>query len=124
MNIKSIIEKASHGTLEEGEVVAFSEKEQMSLDRFAHEFSREVAQNYWDGLYDYSFCDGAMNWLYGFLTDPTYLESNNNMISEFPLQVYLAFDAGECHHSGDNDSVDPVCKYTDPAIENLLKAKI
>ena len=123
MSIKSIIEKASHGTLEEGEVISFSEKGQMSLDEFAHEFSRDVAQNYWDGLYDYSFCDGAMNWLYGFLTDPTYLESNDNTISEFPIEVYLAFDAGEYHHSGDDDSVDPVRKYTDPAIEKVLNAK-
>ncbi|MEZ5536941.1 MAG: hypothetical protein R3F02_15120 [Thiolinea sp.] len=123
MSIESIIEKASNGTLEQEEVIAFSEKGQMSLDEFAHKFSRDVAQNYWDGLYGYSFCDGAMNWLYGFLTDPTYLESNDNTISEFPLEVYLAFDAGEYHHSGDDDSVDPVRKYTDPAIEKVLNAK-
>lgn len=123
MSIKSIIEKASDGTLEEVEVIAFSEKEKMSLDEFAHEFSRNVAQNYSNGLYGYSFCDGAMNWLYGFLTDTCYLESNGNTISEFPLEVYLAFDAGEYHHSGDTESVDPVRKYTDPAIQKALNVK-
>ena len=123
MSIKAIIAKASDGKLEEKEVIAFSEAERMTLDEFAHDFSRDVAQNYWNGLYDYSFCDGAMNWLYGFLTDPAYLESNDNTISEFPLEVYLAFDAGEYHHSGDDDSVNPVGKYTDPAIEKVLSAK-
>lgn len=123
MNINSIIEKASDGTLEEREVIAFSERGKMSLDEFAHEFSRDVAQNYWGGLYDYSFCGGAMNWLYGFLTDRTYLESNDNTISEFPLEVYLAFDAGEYHHPSDDDSVDPVRKYTDSAIEKVLNAR-
>ena len=120
MNIKAIIEKASDGNLEESEVIAFSEAARMTLDEFAHEFSRDVANNYWEGLYDYSFSDGAMNWLYGFLTDPTYLESNGNTISEYPLEVYLAFDAGEYHHSGDDESVDPVNKYTDSAIEKVL----
>ncbi|GAB2528969.1 hypothetical protein [Microbulbifer agarilyticus] len=122
MSIKSIIVKASNGTLEEGELIDFSNAGQLSLDEFAHEFSRDIAQNYWDGLYDYSFCNGAMNWLYGFLTDPAYLESNDNTISEFPLEVYLAFDAGEYRHSGDDESVDPICKYTDPAIEKVLCA--
>jgi len=117
MSIKVIIEKASEGTLEEKEVVSFSEASNISLDEFAHKFSKDVAQKYWDGLYDYSFCDGAMNWLYGFLTDPVYLESNDNTISEFPLEVYLAFDAGEYHHSDDEETVDSVRKYTDPAIE-------
>ncbi|WP_051303365.1 hypothetical protein [Psychromonas aquimarina] len=123
MSIKAIIEKASEGTLDEKEVIAFSGACRISLDEFAHEFSKYVAQNYWDGLYDYSFCDGAMNWLYGFLTDPAYLESNDNTISEFPLEVYLAFDAGEYRHSGDEESVDPVRKYTDPAIDKVLSAK-
>ena len=123
MSIKSIIEKASDGTLEEREVIAFSDRERKSLDEFAHEFSRDVAHNYWVGIYDYSFCDGAMNWLFGFLTNPAYLESNENTISEFPLEVYLAFDVGEYRHSGDDDSVDPVRKYTDPAIEKVLSVK-
>jgi hypothetical protein len=122
MSIKSIVEKTSEGTLEEIEVVSFSEKEKMTLDQFAHEFSRDVAQNYWDGLYDYPFSNGAMNWLYGFLTNPTYLESNNNTMSKFPLEVYLAFDASGYHHSGDEESVDHVRKYTDPAIEKVLSA--
>lgn len=120
MSIKSIIEKAFEGALDVEEAIAFSRGRQLSLDEFAHEFSRDVAQNYWDGLYNYSFCNGAMNWLYGFLTDPTCLESNDNTISDFPLDVYLAFDSGEYHHSGDKDSVDPVSKYTDPAIEKVL----
>ncbi len=122
MSIKAIIAKASDGTLEEKEVIAFSEASRISLDEFAHEFSRDMAQNYWDGLYDYSFCDGAMNWLYGFLTNPAYLDSNDNTISDFPLEIYLAFDSGEYHHSGDDDSVDPVRNYTDPAIEKVLSA--
>ncbi|PMN62279.1 hypothetical protein, partial [Enterovibrio norvegicus] len=123
MSMKTIIEKASDGVLEEREVIAFSESKRMSLDEFAHEFSKSVAQHYWNGSYDYHLCDGAMNWLYGFLTDPTYLITTNNTISEFPLDVYLAFDAGEYHHAGDEKSVDPVRKYTDPAIEKLLRAQ-
>jgi len=123
LSIKVIVGKASEGSLEEIEAVSFSETNRLSLDEFAHEFSRNVAQNYFDGVYDFSFSDSAVNWLYGFLTDSTYLASNGNAISEFPLDVYLAFDAGEYHHSCDDDSVDPIIKYTDPAIEKVLSGK-
>jgi len=123
LNIRVIVGKASEGTLEEKEVISYSETNRISLDEFAHDFSRNVAQNYFDGVYDFSFSDSAMNWLYGFLTDPTYLENNGNAISEFPLNVYLAFDAGEYHHYCDDDSVDPILEYTDPAIEKVLSGK-
>lgn len=61
-----------------------------------------------------------MNWLYGFMTDNAYLTSNNNTISDFPLNVYLAFDEGEYHRSNDPKSLDPIIKYINPKIKKLF----
>lgn len=120
MDIEELISKASEGTLSEKDAIEFACEQDISLDEFTHVFARIVAESYDSGNFSYDYSNGAINWLYGFMTNPAYLDSNANNISEFPLNVYLAFDAGEYHHPRDDESVDPVNQYTDPAIKEIL----
>ncbi len=108
MVLEQLVGKASDDELDEKTVLNYCTKE--SLSEFADSFSKVVVNGYDTALYDFTFCDSAMNWLYGFMTDPTFLESGNNTIPEYALEAYLAFDTGD---------VDPVKKYTNPAIRSL-----
>lgn len=120
MSFSRFTEKAENGTLTESEVTSYCEKYDLSLDQFAHEFSKSIVQNYSGKIYSYSFAVQAMNWIFSFMTDNAYLNSSNNAISEFPLNGYLTFGAGEYHRFNDPKSADRIERYTNPKIRKLL----
>jgi len=65
-----------------------------------------------------------MNLLYGHMTDEFVLETCDNTLPDPAYPIYLAFDAGEYHHSGDALEVDPEEKYTRPEIDRVLNNRL
>jgi hypothetical protein len=81
------------------------------------QISLQIAKGYLDGIYSFADADTVMNNIYVYLT-------NGELLSEAEVltwDVYLAFDAGEFHHRGDDLNVAPALKYTKPMLEIAVK---
>ena len=116
MTLDEIIEKASEGPLTRETVEAFCAASGTTFPAFCDEFSRVVATGYFDGRLEFSFCDGAINNLYGFMmTDMT-----EAPFPAYAYSVFLAFDEGEYHHSKDPPNASPVELYTKPMIAEII----
>lgn len=90
------------------------------LVKFVNEFSISVASLYKSEQLGFDICDGAMNYLFGFMTDDIFLRFSGDFIPSPAIDVYEAFDAGEYHHRGDPDEVCPIEKYTNKLVEEIL----
>lgn len=75
-----------------------------------------VARSYAAGKLGFVECDRIMNSL-----NVWSMNTRDRLLSDLADQIYLAFDAGEYHHRGDDNTVDPEVKYTKPMIEKVLK---
>jgi len=73
------------------------------LDEAAAILARAYGQ---DGL-TFEFCDDVVNGLYA-----AFMELSLTEMPPLFYDVFLAFDAGEYPHDGDEAAVDPVAKYT------------
>ncbi|WP_018277777.1 hypothetical protein WKI13_13190 [Teredinibacter turnerae] len=120
MDLEQVLNQASNYELDYGVAVKFASLQKQSLVEFVNSFAITLAKGYQNGHYDYEFCDGAANWLFGFMTDEMFLSSNNNTLPSPAYDVYLAFDEGEYHHRGDPDDVVAEIKYTKPRISEIL----
>jgi hypothetical protein len=123
MNLENLLNQASEYKLEYDVAVGFAESQGQTLVDFVNLFALTLAKGYRDKLYDFDFCDGAANWLFGFMTKEVFLSSNNNTIPSPAYDVYLAFDEGEYHHRGDAENIDAEEKYTKPRIDEILAGK-
>ena len=88
----------------------------LTLETLLDRFSLSIAQRYLDGDASYEHCDTVMNNLNNVLLFGT----DGRVSSDIAWDVFLAFDAGEYHHSSDNKKVDPEEKYTRPFIIEIL----
>ncbi|MDR6667960.1 hypothetical protein [Rhizobium sp. 1399] len=77
----------------------------------------EIAIGYYRGELDYTFCDGAMNDLWGAVQAG--FGPGNIQVPEPFFEIYLAFDAGEYHRKPDK-SDNPVADFTNPLIAELV----
>jgi len=91
------------------------------LTDFINKLSLEIARRFIRGELDYEVADGAMNYVFDFMTDNIFLTSSGNYIPSPALDIYEAFDAGEYRHSKDDDSVCPIEKYTKPFLMEVFK---
>jgi hypothetical protein len=121
MDMITLIKKADQGLISYQEFARSAES--TDLISFVNEFSLEVARKFSNNELDYELCDGAMNYLFGFMTDKVFLKQSNNFIPSPALDIYDAFDAGEYNHRGDSRDVDPVTKYTIPSIKEILSSE-
>lgn len=64
--------------------------------------------------FDFGFCDDVVNQLQG-----GSLHSREDWPNLF-WDVFLAFDAGEYYHTGDDQLLDPVEKYTKPLLDAAI----
>ncbi|MET3109562.1 hypothetical protein AAKU67_004486 [Oxalobacteraceae bacterium GrIS 2.11] len=81
------------------------------------QISLQIAKGYLDSTYSFTEADTVMNDIYVYLT-------HSGLLTEAEVitwDVYLAFDAGEFHHRGDDLSEDPRLKYTKPLLEIAVK---
>ncbi|AJQ94822.1 hypothetical protein [Gynuella sunshinyii] len=120
MNLTELLVLASKNELSERTAIEHARSHNLTLAQFANMFALALAQSYREQRYDFAFCDNAANWLFGFMTDETFLASNNNTLPSPAYDVYLAFDAGEYHHRGDDKDVVAEEKYTKPLILEIL----
>lgn len=80
--------------------------------------ARQIALGYNGATWSFEQADVAMNRLWALLTSRA--TTDGWEIPKYFYAVYEAFDAGEYHHSGDAESVDPEMQYTRPLIAALL----
>ena len=81
------------------------------------QISLQIAKGYLDGIYSFTEADTVMNYIYVYLTHSELLTEEEVITWD----VYLAFDAGEFHHRGDDLNDDPALKYTKPLLEIAVK---
>lgn len=82
---------------------------------FFDHFARRVALAFDAGEIGFVQADAAMNAL-----DAYCLDHYDVTLPPYAREVYGAFDEGEYRHDGDDAGVDPVEKYTRPAIRDIL----
>jgi hypothetical protein len=121
MNIEELANIAESADSIENEIKSYCERSGSQITDCINQLSLYIAKNYADGVLEYEFCDSVMNLLYGHMTDDFVLKTCDNTLPEPAFSIYLAFDAGEYYHQGDDKSLDPVKKYTDPQIKEVLK---
>lgn len=120
MEIEKILALANDCKLEYLDAVRIAESMQLELNEFANHFAIQLAIGYRDRKYDFEFCDGAANWLFGFMMQDFFLLAANNEVPSPAYEIYLAFDEGEYHHRGDAVEVVAEEKYTKPQINQIL----
>ena len=76
-----------------------------------------LAERYDSGKWGFTESDRFANSLYSWC-----LFTQNRVLPEPAHQIFLAFDAGEFHHSKDSRSVDPEAKYTRLMIKEVLSS--
>jgi hypothetical protein len=95
--------------------------EQGDLIGLVNSFSLNIAKLYMENEIEFELADGAMNYIFGFMTEDTFMNFSGNYIPSPAIDIYDAFDAGEYHHSGDSDDICPVEKYTKPLLIKVLE---
>lgn len=81
----------------------------------------ELAQQYLAGKLDYTFCDRAVNSIMQAVTSSEFFAASNRVIPKLMLDVYLAFDAGEFVHPGDQPHESPELKHTRPMLTAIFR---
>ena len=79
-----------------------------------------VARRLVEGSMGYPEADNIMNWVWSYITG-WLVHNNGNELPQPAFNIYEAVDAGEYHHAGDSDQVDPVEKYTMPLLQAILQ---
>ncbi|TMO62501.1 hypothetical protein [Pseudoalteromonas aurantia] len=95
--------------------------EQGDLIDFVNSFSLNIAKLYMKNEIEFELADGAMNYIFGFMTDDIFMNFSSNYIPSPAIDIYDAFDAGEYQHSGDSDDTCPIEKYTKPHLIEVLE---
>ena len=119
-NIDILYAEASEEILEQDKFIEYAKSQNLNIVEFTNSFALELAQRFKDQKYDFTFCDGVANWLMSFMTGDWFLSVNENTVPSPAWDIFLAFDAGEYHHSGDDENVIPHEKYTMPEIVKIL----
>lgn len=82
---------------------------------FCNQFALILARGFMDGTLCYEFCDEAANYLFGFLTEPIFMEDAGGLPHP-AFEIYQAFDGGEYCRTNDPTNANPVERYTRPHI--------
>ncbi|WP_100641512.1 hypothetical protein [Marinobacter salexigens] len=122
INLEALIKAAAtRGTEPEySTILEFCTATRTMPEQFCNDYAVWVAKGFYEERLTYEFCDGAMNYLWGFMTTPPVFGEDKN-IPEPAFEIYRAFDEGEYHHQGDPSAIDPVEKYTKPLVEELFR---
>lgn len=114
--LRQFIKESTDGdaseALEEEREAAFCLRYGLEKHEFENAFARWVAIDFAMGELSYSQADTAMNWL-SVRARPA--------LSNLPLEIYLAFDAGEYTHPGEMATIIPWQKYTLPYVMKIFE---
>lgn len=94
------------------------EKPKEYPSQFIEKLSIEAALMLWDSKASYEDTDCFMNEIFGFW------QANFSMVdnmSELTWRCYLAFDEGEYKKVSDDQTTNPIEKYTRPMVKEILK---
>ncbi len=119
-NFEDMINIVNKSKIESKEIIDYCQQKNISLIDFIDQFSIQLAHKYLQGELDYTFCDHAMNNVFGFMTTKEFNQSNIIDDDGPAFRIFLAFDRGEYYHSEDDRSIDPVEKYTKPSLLEIL----
>lgn len=86
---------------------------------FYNTVGEELVRGYHQGRLAFDFCDGVTNGLYAALIEGLSRQPQPPWPDLF-YDVFLAFDAGEYPHHGDDAAVDPIEKYTKPLVQEIF----
>ena len=86
-----------------------------------NKLSLKCAEEFSNKIISFEQADDFMNEIYSFMISDDFLDASDNTLSSPAYEIYDAFDAGEYSRKEDGDEVDPVKKYTIPAIEEILR---
>jgi hypothetical protein len=79
------------------------------------EIAELVARGYDGGDLSFDLCDGIVIGLFA-----AFIELGLTDVPHLYYDVFLAFDEGEYRRDTDDAAVDPVRKYTDPRIKDIV----
>lgn len=79
--------------------------------------SIETARRFISGAISYETGDNIMNGLFTAIVEL----STDEEMPQPAFDIYLAFDDGEYHHSGDSEHIQPSERYTKPYLTEILK---
>ena len=116
MNFKDLLSKAYDNSLSYEEAKEYAKENQQTLVEFANTFALYLAKSFDENSLDFEFCDGAMNWLHWFMLEEEFLDSCDNKLP-IAYDIYIAFDSGEYERSEDDETINPIEKYTRPEIK-------
>ncbi|HKR45656.1 MAG TPA: hypothetical protein VJU59_39340 [Paraburkholderia sp.] len=78
---------------------------------FFDKLTHWLALEFLEGRRDFTFCDAVAN---------NMMPLSEWNLTDFAWSVFHAFDNGEFYHQGDSRDIDPVKKYTRPALRQAL----
>ena len=99
--LEEIIKWTSDNGLTKGQVESICQERQQSFVEFANDFAKNIAKNYMENLYEWLFCDNAMNALWGYSC--TVIEQP---LDGYAFHVFEAFDVAEYRREGDPPDFD------------------
>ena len=119
--IESILFELSKENLDNATIIDLFKNSQDHGKQLIEKLSLEVALRFWNGQITYLTGDIIMNKLLNIGQIFNKILSKEYEFSTIAWECYLAFDAGEFYHEGDDSTVDPSQKYTKHYIEKVLK---
>ena len=96
MMLEEIIKCASNNELNKNQVESICQERQQSFVEFANDFAKNIAKNYMENLYEWLFCDNAINTLWGYSCAVI-----EQPLDGYAFHVYEAFDAAEYRRKDD-----------------------
>ena len=105
--------------LDDRDVDRWAARGELKQTALMNEFGLHLAREFEAERLSFAFCDSAVNWVWGVLVTRAGTQPEVPWPNTFH-EVYEAFDAGVFRHTGDPAEVDPVQKYTRPAIREVL----
>jgi hypothetical protein len=118
-----LLEAARGGRLEYSLVRDVAALASRPAPEILDELSCFVAERYATSDLTFEEADTIMNAAWTVCVAEEFWADYDRTIPKTTLEVYEAFDAGEYHHRGDPEDVDPELKYTKPLIEAFLSSR-
>ena len=119
MAISQMVERASTYELENTDILEFCEQANCSIPEFCNQFALYIANEYSERRLSFEYCDLAMNYLNTYMVCDLVI-ADGEWLPEPAYSIYIAFDAGEFVHQGDDVDTNSPEKYTRPLIDEII----
>lgn len=117
---RKLIEAGLSGVIDYALLRGVADAESKSAPEVLDELACYVALEYSNGEMSFDDADAIMNSAFSVAVSDRFWAEHDRIIPKAMYEVYLAFDAGEYDHRGDDNDVDPEIKYTKQLVERFL----